>query len=76
MADTYRFFRMYQPLQLKQTKEVHVPGERTVYHVMEEIDLNHRNGIGKLLFFDRFMATMVALSLLIIPVNWQFFACQ
>lgn len=44
--------RMYQALQLKQPEGVHIPGERTVYRVMEEIGLNHRpkrkpNGITK-----------------------------
>ena len=44
--------RMYQALQLKQPEGVHIPGERTVYRVMEEIGLNHKpkrkpNGITK-----------------------------
>ena len=39
-------------LQLKQPEGVHIPGERTVYRVMEEIGLNHKpkrkpNGITK-----------------------------
>ena len=43
---------MYQTLQLKQPENVHIPGERTVYRVMEEIGLNHKlkrkpNGITK-----------------------------
>ena len=42
----------YQALQFKQPEGVHIPGERTVYRVMEEIGLNHRpkrkpNGITK-----------------------------
>lgn len=50
--DTYGRIRMYQALQLKQPEGVHIPGERTVYRVMEEIGLNHRpkrkpNGITK-----------------------------
>ena len=44
--------RMYQALQLKQPEDVHIPSERTVYRVMEEIGLSHRpkrkpNGITK-----------------------------
>ena len=50
--DTYGRLRMYQALQLKQPEGVHIPGERTVYRVMEEIGLNHKpkrkpNGITK-----------------------------
>lgn len=50
--DTYGRIRMYQALQLKQPEGVHIPGERTVYRVMEEICLNHKperrpNGITK-----------------------------
>lgn len=50
--DTYGRIRMYQALQLKQPEGVHIPGERTVYRVMEEIGLNHKpkckpNGITK-----------------------------
>lgn len=40
--DTYGRIRMYQALQLKQSEGVHIPGERTVYRVMEEIGLNHK----------------------------------
>lgn len=40
--DTYGRIRMYQALQLKQLKGVHIPGERTVYRVMKEIGLNHK----------------------------------
>ena len=41
--DTYGRIRMYQALLLKR-----IPGERTVYHVMEEIGFSHRpNGIVK-----------------------------
>ena len=50
--DTYGRIRMYQALMLKQPEGVHIPGERTVYRVMEEIGLSHRpkrkpNGITK-----------------------------
>ena len=50
--DTYGRIRMYQALLLKQPEGVHIPGERTVYRVMEEIGLSHRpkrkpNGITK-----------------------------
>lgn len=50
--DTYGRIRMYQALQLKYPKGVHIPSERTVYRVMEEIGLSHRpkrkpNGITK-----------------------------
>ena len=50
--DTYGRIRMYQALQLKQPEGVYIPGERTVYRVMEEIGLNHKpkrkpNGITK-----------------------------
>ena len=50
--DTYGRIRMYQALQLKLPEGVHIPGERTVYRVMEEIGLNHKpkrkpNGITK-----------------------------
>lgn len=40
--DTYGRIRMYQALQLKQPEGVRVPGERTVYRVMEEMGLNHK----------------------------------
>ena len=50
--DTYGRIRMYQALQLKQPDGVHIPSEKTVYRVMEEIGLSHRpkrkpNGITK-----------------------------
>ena len=50
--DTYGRIRMYQALKLKQPEGVHIPSERTVYRVMEEIGLNHKpkrkpNGITK-----------------------------
>ncbi len=50
--DTYGRIRMYQALQLKHPEDVHIPGERTVYRVMEELGLNHKpkrkpNGITK-----------------------------
>ena len=50
--DTYGRIRMYQALKLKQPDGVHIPSERTVYRVMEEIGLNHKpkrkpNGITK-----------------------------
>ena len=40
--DTYGRIRIYQALQLKQPEGVHIPSERTVYRVMEEIGLSHR----------------------------------
>jgi putative transposase len=50
--DAYGRIRMYQALLLKNPEGVHIPGERTVYRVMEEIGLSHRpkrkpNGITK-----------------------------
>lgn len=50
--DTYGRIRMHQALNLKNPEGVHVPGERTVYRVMEEIGISHRpkrkpNGITK-----------------------------
>lgn len=50
--DTYGRIRMYQALLIKQPEGVHVPGERTVYRVMEELGISHRpkrkpNGITK-----------------------------
>ena len=50
--DTYGRIRMYQALQLKQPEGVHIPSERTVYRVMDEIGISHRpkrkpNGITK-----------------------------
>ncbi len=50
--DTYGRIRMYQALVLKQPEGVDIPGERTVYRVMEEIGISHRprrrpNGITK-----------------------------
>ncbi len=50
--DTYGRIRMYQALQPKQPEGVDIPGERTVYRVMEEIGLTHKpkrkpNGITK-----------------------------
>ena len=50
--DTYGRFRMYQALLLKQPEGVRIPGERTVYRVMEKSGLIHRpkrkpNGITK-----------------------------
>ena len=50
--DTYGRIRMYQALKLKQPEGIPVPSERTVYRVMEEIGLNHKqkhkpNGITK-----------------------------
>ena len=50
--DTYGRIRMYQALQFKQPEGVYIPGERTVYRVMEEMGLNHKpkrkpNGITK-----------------------------
>ena len=51
-SDAYGRIRMHQALQLKQPENVHIPGERTVYRVMEEIGLNHKpkrkpNGVTK-----------------------------
>ena len=40
--DIYGRIRMDQALQLKQPKGVLIPGERTVYRVMEEIGLHHK----------------------------------
>ena len=50
--DTYGRIRMYQALKLRKPEGVAIPGERTVYRVMEEIGLSHRprrkpNGITK-----------------------------
>ena len=50
--DTYGRIRMFRALHLKQPEGVQIPGERTVYRVMEEIGLNHKprrkpNGITK-----------------------------
>ncbi len=50
--DTYGQIRMYQALLLKQPEGIRIPGERTVYRVMEKIGLIHRpkhkpNGITK-----------------------------
>ena len=50
--DTYGRIRMYQALQLKTAGGSHIPSERTVYRVMEEIGLIHKpkrkpNGITK-----------------------------
>lgn len=50
--DTYGRLRMYQALLLKQPEGIRIPGERTVYRVMQEIGLSHRpkrkpNGITK-----------------------------
>jgi|GEM_PF-1728795 len=50
--DTYGRIRMYQALKIKQPEGIHVPSERTVYRIMEEIGLSHRpnhkpNGITK-----------------------------
>ena len=50
--DTYGRIRMYQALLLKQPEGFRIPGERTVYRVMEKSGLSHRpkrkpNGITK-----------------------------
>lgn len=50
--DTYGRLRMYQALLRKQPEGIHIPSERTVYRIMEEIGLSHRpkrkpNGITK-----------------------------
>ena len=39
--DTYGRIRMYQALLLKQPEGVHIPSERTVYRVMDQIGLSH-----------------------------------
>lgn len=50
--DTYGRIRMHQALELKHPDGVKVPSKRTIYRVMEEIDISHRpkrkpNGITK-----------------------------
>ncbi|UZD44292.1 IS3 family transposase [Selenomonas sputigena] len=50
--DTYGRVRMWQALKIKQPEGVHIPSERTVYRIMEEIGCSHRptrkpNGITK-----------------------------
>lgn len=40
--DTYGRIRMYQALLLKQPEGIHIPGERTIYRIMEGIGLSHR----------------------------------
>lgn len=50
--DTYGRIRMFQALLLKKPEGVDIPGERTVYRVMEKIGLSHKpkrkpNGITK-----------------------------
>lgn len=50
--DTYGRIRIYQALLLKQPEGVHIPSERTVYRVMNQISLSHRpkrrpNGLTK-----------------------------
>ena len=40
--DTYGRIRMYQAMLLKQPEGVHIPSERTVYRVMDQIGLSHR----------------------------------
>jgi len=50
--DTYGRKCMYQALLLRQRPGVHIPSERTVYQVMEEMGISHRpkrkpNGITK-----------------------------
>ncbi len=50
--DTYGQTRMYQALLLKRPEGIHIPGERTVYHIMKEIGISRRpkrrpNGITK-----------------------------
>lgn len=40
--DTYGRIRMYQALLLKQPEDIRIPGERTVYRVMEKTGLSHR----------------------------------
>ena len=45
--DTYGRIRMYQALLLKQPEGVRIPGERTVYRIMEEIGLSHRQSANQ-----------------------------
>lgn len=50
--DTNGRIQMYQTLLLKQPEGIHIPSERTVYRVMDQIGLSHRpkrkpNGITK-----------------------------
>ena len=50
--DTYGRIRMYQALLLKKPEGIHIPSERIVYRVMNQIGLSHRpkrrpNGITK-----------------------------
>lgn len=50
--DTYGRIRMYQALLLRKPEGIHIPSERTVYRVMDQIGLSHRpkrkpNGITK-----------------------------
>ena len=50
--DTYGRIRMFQALHIKRPEGVRIPGERTVYRIMEEIGINHKrkrkpNGITK-----------------------------
>ncbi len=50
--DTYGRIRMYQALLLKQPEDIHIPGDRTVYRIMEKIGLSRRpkrrlNGLTK-----------------------------
>ena len=64
--DTYGRIRMWQALKIKQPEGVHIPSERTVYRVMEEIGLSHRpnrkpNGITK--FSDYIFSKKSELSL-------------
>ena len=40
--DTYGRIHMYQALKLKSPENVHIPSERIVYRVMEEIGLSHK----------------------------------
>ena len=40
--DTYGRIRMYPALLLKQPEGVHIPSEQTVYRVMDQIGLSHR----------------------------------
>ena len=45
--DTYGRIRMWQALKIKQPEGIHVPSERTVYRIMEEIGLSHRPTISR-----------------------------
>jgi len=45
--DTYGRIRMYQALLLKQPEGIRIPSERTVYRVMDQIGLSHRQSVNR-----------------------------